>query len=84
MPTRIIATEYVIIKTEIDKSDEFNLSFTYEHENKTHTIENILDYCYTLDENETPARYRLRNLNTTFENINHKVSMKYKFEYFIF
>jgi NACHT domain- and WD repeat-containing protein len=74
LPTRIVADEYELIRSEINKSiNNFDLKFKYEY-NTDIIVEsdNILDYCYELDENEKPFRYRLKYLNKIFPNINHK------------
>ena len=74
MPTRIVATEFEIIRSEIKKfTNEFDLSFSFKYGENLVELENILDYCYELDDNEKPSRYRLKFLNKIFPNLNHKV-----------
>ena len=72
LPTRIIETEYEILKNEIIK-EEKDLSFSYMYGDKLIEFKNILEECYELDKNEQPARYRLKYLNRLFPNINQKV-----------
>ncbi len=83
LPTRIIAKEYEILRTELlslKESNEIDLSFKYtnkqngtETENRTMTIDNLFEECYELDENEIPARYKLKFLENLFQNFNEKV-----------
>lgn len=73
MPTRIIETEYELLKAEVIKEKK-DLTFSYQYGEKLVSFENILDECYELDKNEQPARYRLKYLDRLFPQINQKVS----------
>lgn len=46
------------------KSNE-NIDLKYKHESPLLNLDvpNIIDYCYKLDENEVPSKYRLQNIN---------------------
>ncbi len=72
MPTRIIETEYELLKAEVIKEKK-DLTFSYQYGEKLVSFENILDECYELDKNEQPARYRLKYLDRLFPEINQKV-----------
>ena len=76
LPTRIVATEFELIRSEIKTklTNDFDLSFSYKYGEDLVELENILDYCYELNENEEPSRYRLKFLNHIFPNLNHKVA----------
>ena len=78
LPTRIVASEFELIRSEIKTKfkNDFDLSFSYKYGEYLVELENILDYCYELDENEEPSRYRLKFLNKIFPNLNHKVTKK--------
>jgi NACHT domain- and WD repeat-containing protein len=68
LPTRIVEDEYNIIKNEMaNYEDEIDLKFELNLENDEKVIDNLLDYCYELDTNEVPARYRLKYLNKIFK-----------------
>jgi hypothetical protein len=69
LPTRILADEYQVLKTETLTNPHFDLTF----EINDLKINDILDHCYRLDENEIPFRYRLLNLNSIISNYNEKV-----------
>jgi hypothetical protein len=72
LPTRIIETEYELLKAEVIKEKK-DLTFSYQYGEKLVSFENILDECYELDKNEQPARYRLKYLDRLFPEINQKV-----------
>ena len=79
LPTRIIAKEYEIIRSEIDASklaNEIEFSFTYEHpsDKKSISLVNLFVDCYVLDENEIPARYKLKEINNLIPRYNDKVN----------
>ena len=89
MPTRIIAKEYEILRKELlslKEPNEFDLSFKYTNkqngtEGRTVTIDNLFEECYELDENEIPARYKLKFLENLIQNYNEKVVFKFFFKY---
>jgi hypothetical protein len=56
-------------------SKNVDLSFYYKYgeSSSSITLDNILTYCYELDENASPAIYRLKYLNRLFPDLNHKV-----------
>jgi hypothetical protein len=74
LPTRIVADEFEKLKTELYKFKEIDLTFNYKYGENLIELKNIMEYCYELDENEKPARYRLKYLNRLFPTINHKES----------
>lgn len=75
LPSRILETEFIELKNEIEK--EFDLTFSYNYNGSLIEFKNILADCYELDKNEQPARYKLKHLNRLFPNINQKVRQFY-------
>jgi hypothetical protein len=74
LPTRIVEDEYLIFKNEINKLDNDLLNFKFKYkENNPVEFLNIFEECFELDNNETPARYRLKYLNKLFPGLNQKV-----------
>ena len=73
LPTRIIADEFEILKNEVINQKSIQLNFSAVIKEKTIKMDNILESCYELDENEIPARYRLAFLSKLFPNINIRV-----------
>lgn len=87
MPTRIIAKEYEILRDEMQSSppEDYELVFEYtkaagerpdeEPDDKPFhiQIDNLFEHCYELDENEMPARYKLKNMDKIFTDFNHKM-----------
>lgn len=62
-------------------ADDYDLAFKYEsHENSDADldIKDIFEFCYELDKNEHPARYRLIRLDKAFAKFNPKVNMLIK------
>lgn len=52
-----------------------DFSFSYKSDELNLDIENIFEFCYELDENEIPARYRLKQLDRVFQNFTDKVNI---------
>lgn len=75
LPTRIIAQEFDLLRNELKSTRESDLAFELkdETEQRVFKVDDILSYCYLLDENEIPARYRLQHLEKILENYNDKV-----------
>lgn len=84
LPTRIIKEEYELFAKEIEAYKEaLDLSFHYDEKDDSHLdgaalmpvvdIENLFEYCYELDDNEIPARYKLKHLDRVFTGFDHKV-----------
>lgn len=85
LPTRIIKEEYDLFAKYIEANkDHIDLAFHYEHiqddalghETKTPNvdIQNLFAECYELDENEIPARYKLKHLDRLLPDFEDKVS----------
>ena len=84
LPTRIVKTEFEKLKNEINKM-QIDVTFSYKFKEESIEIENIMEYCYELDNNEDPARYRLKYLYKIFPKINRKVILSFKeFKLFFF
>jgi hypothetical protein len=68
LPERIIAKEFDILVSEA-KSGGIDLAFDYDNEDDDLdlNIENLLDYCYMLNDNETPPRRVLIPLEDVFK-----------------
>ena len=49
------------------------IQFNYKYKEELIEIGNILEECYELDNNELPARYRLKHLDRLFPKFNQKV-----------
>jgi hypothetical protein len=47
-------------------------SFSYLRGEKETKIDDLLEFCYIMDANENPVRYRLKYLNTIFEDYNER------------
>ena len=63
LPTSILADEYALLKDEMKMNPIFNLSFKHDSNVCNIDQENIVDYCYQIDENEIPFHYRLKNIS---------------------
>jgi len=90
LPTRILANEYEIIRNELDAiKDQFDLTYKFDEREYLETqnadeeertsyrmieIENIFEFCYELDENEKPERYRLKYLEKIIPDYKEKVT----------
>jgi hypothetical protein len=79
LPSRILVNEYKLLGEEIEKNaDDYDLSFDYhkeDEESKTSfdiEVKNLFEYCYELDENEIPHRYKIKNMDSLFANYNYK------------
>ncbi|RNA01612.1 NACHT and WD repeat domain-containing 2-like, partial [Brachionus plicatilis] len=70
LPTRIKANEYEILLKELNSSNDYDKTFNFDdEENKINfRIENMLVFCYDLDDNETPARYKLKHIDKIIKN----------------
>ncbi|RNA30370.1 NACHT and WD repeat domain-containing 2-like, partial [Brachionus plicatilis] len=70
LPTRVKANEYEILLKELNSSNDYDKTFNFDdEENKINfKIENMLELCYELDDNETPARYRLKHIDKIIQN----------------
>ena len=81
LPTRIIAKEYEILRKELDafkESNEIDVSFKYEGDRTVH-LNDLFQECYELDENEIPARYKLKFLESVIPKYNEKVFLSHVF-----
>lgn len=52
--------------------------FNFEEDEVKILIENMLEFCYELDDNETPARYRLKHIDKIIQNYQENVKLKIK------
>ena len=78
LPTRIIAKEFEIFREEFQSSNVLNekdLKFTFsgKSEKRQMDVKNLLDECYELDDNEIPARYKLKFLEKLIPSYDEKV-----------
>lgn len=75
LPTRIIKEEYELFESELKKvKDSFDLEFVFEKDDVKMNVDNLFEYCYELDENEIPARYKLKHLDATIPGYDQKVN----------
>jgi len=89
LPTRILAKEYELIRNELNSiRDQYDLTYKFDEKEYLQSqnveeeranyriieIENIFEFCYELDENEKPARYRLKYLDRIIPEYKEKVS----------
>ena len=86
LPTRILRKEYDILQNELNKIEDIDKSFKYEYTSqlttpntdqknkKSKTIEfnNLIEDCYELDDNEIPARFKLKYLDKLFPGLDQK------------
>ena len=75
LPTRILAKEYEILRKEsqaLQQSNEIDLSFEYES-GRNISFDDVFQECYELDENEIPARFKLKFIERIIPNYNEKV-----------
>ena len=63
LPTTIFSAEYELLKDEMKTNPNLNLNFKFESSVCKIDQEDIVDYCYQMDENEIPFHYRLKNIN---------------------
>jgi hypothetical protein len=79
LPTRIIADEFEILRSELNDHQRTNLDFKYECTFTTDDVEksikihDLLDECYELDQNEIPARYKLKYISSVLPEYSEKV-----------
>lgn len=57
-------------------SEYYDLKFEYDSNACKIYADNIVDYCYQIDENEIPFHYRLKHINKVITNYDEKVSRK--------
>lgn len=70
LPTRIKANEYEILRKELSENlNVYEKKFYFEDPDIIQ-IDNMLEFCYVLDDNETPARYRLINRKKLLNDMN--------------
>lgn len=73
LPAKIPQIEFELLKHEINL-ESIDLQFKYDYsKGRLIQFENILNHCYELDANEIPAKYKLKNLDSLFPNVNIKV-----------
>ncbi len=73
LPTTILADEYALLKDEMKTNPIFDLSFKYASNVCKIDQEDILNYCYQIDENEIPFHYRLKDINKIIPDFVQKV-----------
>lgn len=88
LPTRIIKGEYELFSQEMEAYKEIlDLSFVYDNiddpmdsdqKKPQINIKNLFEYCYELDENEIPARYKLKHVDRILNDYDSKVKCKTK------
>jgi hypothetical protein len=64
----------------------WDLGFNYQNSENGEfnlNIENLFEYCYELDENEIPARYKLKHLDKTITGYDPKVDLGDLFTFFL-
>ena len=61
--TTIEEHQFNLLKDEMKTNPEIDVSFKYESNVFNIEIDDIIDYCYQIDENEIPFKYRLKNIN---------------------
>lgn len=70
--------EYEIFQDEISKNiNKLDIGFNTNEKDSQKiklSIENLFEFCYVLDENEVPARYKLKELEHVFTSYNPKVN----------
>ena len=55
--------EFNAIKNEINKNNNIDISLNYKSGSVKLQVNDLLEYCYKLDENEIPKCYKLLNIN---------------------
>ena len=78
LPTRIIADEFEIMRKEMKNHAELDFRFEATHLGSAIRMENLIEDCYVLDENEIPARYRLKYISSIISTYDSSVSLKTK------
>ena len=75
LQTNIKSSEFEILQNEL-KSDDYDKTFSHVEKERDVEIstDNMLDFCYRLDENETPCRYRLKNIDILIPNYKENVN----------
>jgi hypothetical protein len=58
-----------------------DISFKYESNVFKIELDDIIDYCYQIDENEIPFKYRLKNINKIIAGFVQKVRQVFKIIY---
>jgi hypothetical protein len=74
LPTDIICDEFKLLKDEMLSNPDIYLSFKYDSNVFSIDTDDIVDYCYQIDENEIPFHYKLKNINKIIKNYVQKVS----------
>lgn len=76
MPTRIKSNEFEILLNESSNLSLDEINFFHKDSQIEISIQNIILNCYELDDNESPARYRLKQIDKLIPNYNENVSFK--------
>ena len=83
LPTHIICDEFKLLKDEMKTNPNLNLNFKYDSNVFVIDTEDIVEFCYQIDENEIPFHFRLKNINKIIHNYVQKVNC-YKINYLNF
>ena len=81
LPTRILSKEYDIFRNELDSSrdsnDNSDMGFKYKEvgHSEYFEIQNLFEFCYELDENEIPSRYKLKRIDEIIPEYDEKVNI---------
>ena len=80
LPTRILSNEFDILMKEIQENlDIYNDYIVFKHAEKAIETENLVKFCYNLDENEVPHRYRLLSISRIIPDYKNGVFIHYSF-----
>jgi hypothetical protein len=75
LPSKIIKEEYEILKNILKENREIDCSFKIIKDETEYNFKNLFEDCYQLNQNETPACYRIKSL-LIFFNTNSEESYK--------
>ena len=73
LPTTILAEEFKLLKDEMITNPDIDLTFQYESNVFKTQLNDLIDYCYQIDENEIPFKYRLKSISKIVTNFVLKV-----------
>lgn len=77
LPSRIVDKEFRLFQEELRQNkDSIDLKFEFDDKERDIHLktDNILEFCYELDENQIPPKYRLKNLDRLLPKYNSNVN----------
>ena len=64
---KILESEFLALKSEISKNKNIDIGLNYKSGPIRLKTDDLMEYCYRLDENEIPRCYKLLNINNLIQ-----------------